>query len=82
MHYRSIVDSNDVEWYDAVLDEYSSLDVNDFLHDISPYVTSRLLPPYQGAVTVASQVVPSTSPPLVQFVESDIFEAAHETRLP
>jgi hypothetical protein len=32
MHYRGIVDSRDAEWYDAVLDECSSLDVNDFLH--------------------------------------------------
>jgi hypothetical protein len=25
--------SSDAEWYDAVLDECSSLDVNDFLHN-------------------------------------------------
>jgi hypothetical protein len=54
MHYRGIVDSRDAEWYDAVLDKYSSLDINDFLHDVSPYVTNRLLPPYQGAITATS----------------------------
>jgi hypothetical protein len=82
MHYRGIVDSRDAEWYGAVLKECSSLDINDFLHDVSPYVTNRLLPPYHGAVTAASQGAPSTSTPPVRFVESDTFEAAHETRLP
>jgi hypothetical protein len=81
MHYCGIVDSRDAVWYDAVLDECSSLDVNDFLHDISPYVTNRPLPPYRGAVTAASQGAPSTSALPVRFVESDIFEAAHEMRL-
>jgi hypothetical protein len=82
MHYRGIMDSRDAEWYDAVLDECSSLDVNDFLHNVSPYVTNRPLPPYRRAATAASQGAPSTSAPPVRFVESDIFEAAHETRLP
>jgi hypothetical protein len=82
MHYCGIVDSRDAEWYDAVLDKCSSLNVNDFLHDISPYVTNQPLPLYRGAVTAASQGAPSTSVPLVRFVESDIFEVAHETRLP
>jgi hypothetical protein len=81
MHYHGIVDSCDAEWYDAVLDECSLLDVNDFLHDVSLYVTNRPLPPYWEAVTATSQGAPSTSAPPVQFIESDIFEAAHETRL-
>jgi hypothetical protein len=55
MHYRGIMDSRDAEWYDAVLDECSSLDVNDFLHNVNPYVTNRPLPPYRGAVIAASQ---------------------------
>jgi hypothetical protein len=52
------------------------------LHDVSLYVTNQLLLSYQGAVIAASQGVPSTFAPPVRFVESDIFEAAHETRLP
>jgi hypothetical protein len=49
MYYRGIVDSRDSEWYDEVLKACSSLDVNDFLHVVSPYVTNRPLPPYRAA---------------------------------
>jgi hypothetical protein len=65
-----------------VLDECSSLDVNDFLHDVSPYVTNRLLPPYRAPATAAAQDAPFTSAPPVRFVESDIFESVLETRHP
>jgi hypothetical protein len=51
MHYRGIVDTRDADWYDTVLKECLSLDVNDFLHDVSSYVTNRPLPPYYAAAT-------------------------------
>jgi hypothetical protein len=52
MHYRGIVDSRDAEWYDAVLDEHLSLDVNDLRMTLDPQhhifpiscVVSNLLP--------------------------------------
>jgi hypothetical protein len=80
MHYYGIVDSPDEEWYDAVLDECKSLDINDFLHDFNLYVTNRPLPPYCAPATIAVQSAPSTSASPVRFVESDIFESALETR--
>jgi hypothetical protein len=82
MHYRGIVDAGDSEWYDEVLKACSSLDVNDFLHDVSPYVTNRPLPPYRAATTSGSQGAPSTSAPPVQLVESEIFHDSHERRRP
>jgi hypothetical protein len=82
MHYRGIVDFHDSEWYDEVLKACSSLDVNDFLHDVSPYVTNRPLPPYRAAVTASGQGAPSTSAPPVRLVETEIFHDSHERRLP
>jgi hypothetical protein len=82
MHYRGIVDSRDSEWYDAVLKECLSLDVSDFLHDVSPYVTNRPLPPYRVAAIATGQDAPSTSAPPVRFIKSEIFESDHETRRP
>jgi hypothetical protein len=82
MHYRGIVDNHDVDWYDAVLKQYSTLEVNDFLHDISPYVTNRPLPPFHAAATSGSQGAPSTSAPLVRLVETEIFHDSHERRRP
>ena len=59
MHYYRIVDSRDAEWNDAVLDECSTLEVNDFLHDVNSYVTNQLLPSDRRAVIAASQGAPS-----------------------
>jgi hypothetical protein len=82
MHYCGIVDSRDSEWYDEVLKACSSLEVNDFLHDASPYVSNRPLPPYRGAAIASSQGAPSTSAPPVRLVEIEIFHDSHERRLP
>jgi hypothetical protein len=65
MHYRGIVNSCDSEWYDEVLKAYSSLDVNDFLHNVSPYGTNRPLPPYRAAATASGQGAPFISAPPV-----------------
>jgi hypothetical protein len=82
MHYRGIVDIRDADWYDTVLKDCSSLHVNDFLHDISPYVTNWPLPPYRTAATAGGQSVPSTSAPPVRLVKTEIFHDSPETRLP
>jgi hypothetical protein len=82
MHYRGIMDASDSEWYDEVLKACSSLDVNDFLHDVSPYVTNWPLLPYRAATTSGSQGAPSTSAPPVRLVESEIFHDSHERRRP
>ena len=44
LNYWTIVDPVDVKWYTAILKECTKLDINDFLHDVSLYVTNRLLP--------------------------------------
>jgi hypothetical protein len=82
MHYRGIVDIRDADWYDTLLKECSSLDVNDFLHDVSPYVTNWPLPPYRVVATIGGQCAPSTSTPPVRLVETEIFHDSHERRLP
>jgi hypothetical protein len=82
MHYRGIVNSHDSEWHDEVLKACSSLDVNDFLHDVSPYVTNRPLPPYRAAATASGQGAPFTSAPPVRLVETETFHDSHERRLP
>ena len=51
MYYRGIVEDGDLEWYEVVLKEYKSLDVNDFLHDVSPCMTNRPLPPICAVAT-------------------------------
>ena len=70
MHYHGIVDSHDVDWYDIVLKECSLLDINNFLHNVNPYVTNRPLPPYHATTTTGGHGAPSTCVPLVQLVET------------
>jgi hypothetical protein len=81
MHYRGIVDICDIDWYDTVLKEYSSLDVNDFLHDVSLYVTNQPLPLYHAVAIAGGQGAPSTSAPPVRLVETEILHDSHERRL-
>jgi hypothetical protein len=40
LNYRGIMDLPDLEWYTVILKEYQSLNINDFLHDVSPYVVT------------------------------------------
>jgi hypothetical protein len=73
LNYRGIIDPTDLEWYTAILEECKSLDINDFLHDVSPYVVTRTLPPQQA---VSSNVSDSNRPAAVprrRLVETDIF---------
>ena len=44
LNYQGIMDSTDLEWYTAIFEEYKSLDINDFLHNISVYVVNYPLP--------------------------------------
>jgi hypothetical protein len=81
MHYCGIVDSRDSEWYDKVLKVCSSLDVNDFLYNVSPCVTNWPLPLYRVAATASGLGAPSTSTPPVRLVETEIFHDSHERRL-
>ena len=65
-----------------MLKECLLLDINDFLYNVSPYVTNWPLPLYHTAATVGGQGAPSTSVPLVRLVETKIFHDSHKRRLP
>jgi hypothetical protein len=45
LYYLGIMDPLDLEWYTTILNECKSLDINDFLHDVSSYVVTQPLPP-------------------------------------
>jgi hypothetical protein len=73
LNYWGIIDPTDLEWYTAILEECKSLDINDFLHDVSPYVVTRTLPPQRA---VSSNVSDSNRPAAVprnRLVETYIF---------
>jgi hypothetical protein len=62
------------------LEECKLLDINDFLHNVSPYVVnryvvSRLRPQYRAPPTGAPQLAPSLAVLPVHFIESNIFES-------
>jgi deoxyxylulose-5-phosphate synthase len=40
LHYYGIVDTHHIDWYTTTLEHLKSLDMNDFLHVISPYVVN------------------------------------------
>ena len=43
------MDPMDLKWYTAILEECKSLDINNFLYDVSLYVVNRLLLPQRAA---------------------------------
>jgi hypothetical protein len=48
MHYYSILDAYHIDWYTTTLEHLKSLDMNDFLHDISSYVLNLSIWDYAG----------------------------------
>jgi hypothetical protein len=60
----------------VMLEECDLLDINNFLHDVSPYVVNQTRPPYRVPATSPPQRAPSSTAPPVHFVESEIFESA------
>jgi hypothetical protein len=67
------VDAPDLEWYIVILDECKSLDINDFLYDVSPYMVTRSLPPQRAASSNVSQSACHSVVPPCRIVKSDIF---------
>jgi hypothetical protein len=55
LHYCGIMDTHDLEWFSAMLEECKSLDINDLLHNVIPYVVSRPHPQYRAPPTGALQ---------------------------
>jgi hypothetical protein len=79
LHYWGIMDPLDLEWYTAILNECKSLNINDFLHNVSPYVVTRPLPPQRAEPTKISNLSHPTAVPRHRIVESKIFQSV-ETR--
>jgi hypothetical protein len=73
LNYWDIIDPTDLEWYNAILEECKSLDINDFLHNVSPYVVTRTLPPQQAASSNVSDSNRPAAVPRRRLVETDIF---------
>jgi hypothetical protein len=40
LHYHGIMDARDLQWFLWILEHCKSIDMNDFLHNVSPYVVS------------------------------------------
>jgi hypothetical protein len=80
MHYRGIVDAPNLEWYTAILDEYKLLDINDFLHNGSPYVVTQPLLPKHAAPSNVSQSARHSAMPPRCILELDIFESVERAR--
>ena len=74
------MDPTDLKQYTTILEEYKSLDINDFLHDVSLYVVNRPLPPQRAAFNSVSDSSCSTVVPRRCFVETDIFELEETAR--
>jgi hypothetical protein len=70
------VDAPNLEWFTAILEECKSFDINDFLHDVNPYMVTRLLPPQCTAPTNISQSTRASVVPPRRIGKSDIFELA------
>jgi hypothetical protein len=75
------MDPLDLEWYTAILNECKSLDINDFLHDISPYVVTQPLPLQRAEPTNISNSTRLVVVPRRRIVESEIFQSAETGRV-
>jgi hypothetical protein len=64
------MDPMDLEWYTTILDEYKSLDINDFLHNVSPYVVNRMFPPQRVAPSNVSDSSHPAAVPRRRLVET------------
>jgi hypothetical protein len=80
LNYRGIIDPMDLEWYTAILDECKSLDINDFLYNVSPYVVNRTLPPQRAASSNVSDSSYPTVVPRRRLVETDVFGSGETAR--
>ena len=74
------MEDGDLKWYEAVLKECKSLDINDFLHDVSQYVTNRPLPPICTAAITGGQGAPSPFVPPIRLIKTEIFHHSHERK--
>jgi hypothetical protein len=75
------MDPLDLEWYNAILNECKSPDINDFLHDVSSYVVTRPLLPQRVEPTNISNSVHPVAVPRCRIVELEIFQSAETGRV-
>jgi hypothetical protein len=80
LNYQDIKDPIDLEWYTTILEECKSLDINDFLHNVSLYVVNRTLPPQRAATSNLSDLSHPAAVPRRRLVETDIFGSGETAR--
>jgi hypothetical protein len=80
LNYWDIIDPTDLEWYNAILEECKSLDINDFLHNVNPYVVTRTLPPQRAVLSNISDSNRPAAVPRRRLVETDIFGSEETAR--
>jgi hypothetical protein len=74
------MDPTDLEWYTTILDKCKSLDINDFLHNVSPYVVNHMLPPQRAAPSNVSDSSRPVAVPRCRLVETEIVGSGETTR--
>jgi hypothetical protein len=80
LNYRDIIDPTDLEWYTAILEKCKLLDINYFLHNVSPYVVNRMLPPQRVATSNLSDSSRPAAVPHRHLVEMDIYGSEETAR--
>jgi hypothetical protein len=80
LNYWGIIDPTDLEWYTAILEECKSLNINDFLHNVRPYVVNRTLPPQRAATSNLSDSSRPAAMPRRRLVETNIFGSGETAR--
>jgi hypothetical protein len=80
LNYRGIIDPTDLEWYTTILEECKYLDINEFLHNVSPYVVNRTLPPQRTATSNLSDSSCPAAVPHRRLVETNIFGSREVAR--
>ena len=73
LKYRGIMDPTDLEWYTTILEECESFNINNLLHNVSPYMVNYTLPlQYVASNNVFDSSRPATMP-CHRLVEMEIF---------
>ena len=74
------MDLTDLEWYTVILEEYNSLNINDFLYDFNPYVVNRTIPLQRAASSNVSDSSRPVAVPHCCVDETEIFGLGETAR--
>ena len=73
------MDPTNQEWYTTILEECKSLDINNFLYDVNPYVVNRPLSLQHAASSSVSDLNRPIVVPCRRLVKMDIFRLDETT---